>query len=1150
MKLQLYDLVVDTVGLLRATVFGSTSEGESVGIKITDFAAKVHLRVPVQGINPIDLQDFINKRVPENQRIIVRAVWMSNLVNFRGKMKNYKSHLAKFRYFEIRFFHSRTLGRLKSMFPTTNLGLRRNRGIGDMSRLLSDMQCTADSTCLEDFTLHGDLRTVKVQLLVHLRTSMRGWIEVLDDVIVCGPAFGIISRHCGMAASCKITPITCESVSPFTVAAIDIETHSRRRGGDHGRRGFSRSHVPGDHVIAVALAFAPFGTEDQIRTKTCLFLGPVDHPHAEMCPTESHLLSRLQQTIVDEDTCWISGYNSDKFDWYYLAARATLINFFNGSRDNVRYWTSVRSKVLQYDELSIKYDESFRIGRVHNHRHQRCHCCACIVGSMKRLLGDNSYGSRRPCVPLVDRLLAEYTTKEELLEAHKYFGDQDVTSFFELHRFAGMKTSLRQVSLSTSAFGDNVMQQLHMHGRVNQDLYMYMKTTFKFNSFKLKAVCKELLPSEGQKKDLGYQEMFVAWEALEHAKNAEERKTAIASRSHIVDYNIQDAVVVLMLLYKAAVCVAMVEQANVCHVSPQDIASRGQQIRVFSQLYRECHDADIVINRYQLNKPDTYKGATVLPPSPGYYSEFVATLDFASLYPSIIMARNICFSTYIGVHDVRLPIPRTIKYHLSLVARKCMPPLVTIEIKTDAPHNVVTHRIYFVARTVHHGILPRLVQKLLQARKKVKIQMKAARDSQTRRILNERQKGIKISANSAYGFTGTQRGFLSFWVVAAAITACGRTMIDDTRKAVVEFGLPKHVTASVIYGDTDSVMVKLSGLPSSEEGLIEAFQHANILAKHVTDKTFRAYPAIILEAEDVAWGFQIWATRKRYIKRIFETPMQAVPKITSKGVESARRDQPGVLLTLYKRLTTAMFPPTRTPPLTVSQLWKTSYPILCKSLEAIVHDRIPLEEYVVSKELSASYKYPDRLGHVQVTKKRALRVANGDDPRPPPEIGERVQTVQIVVLDPKHGSKGKRIGNASKAEDPWWIQRHSDACIVDRTHYVKSLRQPISKLLFFTGAGPQLNRMFTAAERYLESTLGCKRAGTERLFITRQRPFKGPSYSAGDEKVKRTKELLVTSMFVPLRQVPPPPTPMASKPKRKRKRIVGQRSITDFMNRV
>ena len=45
-----------------------------------------------------------------------------------------------------------------------------------------------------------------------------------------------------------------------------------------------------------------------------------------------------------------------------------------------------------------------------------------------------------------------------------------------------------------------------------------------------------------------------------------------------------------------------------------------------------------------------YEGATVLDAKQGYYKDPVATLDFASLYPSIMMAHNLCYSTLLPAH--------------------------------------------------------------------------------------------------------------------------------------------------------------------------------------------------------------------------------------------------------------------------------------------------------------------------------------------------------------------------------------------------------------------------------------------------------------------------------------------------------------------
>lgn len=42
---------------------------------------------------------------------------------------------------------------------------------------------------------------------------------------------------------------------------------------------------------------------------------------------------------------------------------------------------------------------------------------------------------------------------------------------------------------------------------------------------------------------------------------------------------------------------------------------------------------------------EQYEGATVIEPERGYYKDPIATLDFSSLYPSIMIAHNLCYTT-------------------------------------------------------------------------------------------------------------------------------------------------------------------------------------------------------------------------------------------------------------------------------------------------------------------------------------------------------------------------------------------------------------------------------------------------------------------------------------------------------------------------
>jgi DNA polymerase delta subunit 1 len=97
----------------------------------------------------------------------------------------------------------------------------------------------------------------------------------------------------------------------------------------------------------------------------------------------------------------------------------------------------------------------------------------------------------------------------------------------------------------------------------------------------------------------------------------------------------------MQLIEKLMMLVNYVEMARVTGVPIPYLLTRGQQIKVVSQLYRKARQHDFVIPvKYVQPTEDKYEGATVIDPMKGYYTVPIATLDFASLYPSIMQAHN------------------------------------------------------------------------------------------------------------------------------------------------------------------------------------------------------------------------------------------------------------------------------------------------------------------------------------------------------------------------------------------------------------------------------------------------------------------------------------------------------------------------------
>lgn len=175
-----------------------------------------------------------------------------------------------------------------------------------------------------------------------------------------------------------------------------------------------------------------------------------------------------------------------------------------------------------------------------------------------------------------------------------------------------------------------------------------------------------------------------------------------------------------------------------------------------------------------------YEGATVIDPKPGFYDRAtpILTLDFASLYPSIMQAHNLCYTTHVRPGDTSVR-------------------------EEDTYVSPTGHR--FVKASVRVGILTKLLTELSVARKEAKRAMAEATDPFVRGVYNGRQLALKVSANSVYGTTGALRGSLPSIPVAESVTSVGRTMIEHTKTMLEEHYSRKNgygADADVIYGDS------------------------------------------------------------------------------------------------------------------------------------------------------------------------------------------------------------------------------------------------------------------------------------------------------------------------------------------------------------
>lgn len=190
----------------------------------------------------------------------------------------------------------------------------------------------------------------------------------------------------------------------------------------------------------------------------------------------------------------------------------------------------------------------------------------------------------------------------------------------------------------------------------------------------------------------------------------------------------------------------------------------------------------------QVIKQGKYKGAYVVEPKLGLH-KFVHTLDFKSLYPSIMIAFNICWSTLVNK-----------LYGDDVPDDDCN--IVTDE-STGEVHKFKKWPI---------GLLPSICKELLDERKKTRGSQKGLSSTTIEwLILEMRQLALKLSANSAYGGMGTLSGKTAFRPGAVSVTACGRKLINSS----IEYGTEKY-NMNLIYGDTDSCMFNIPNIIGKE----------------------------------------------------------------------------------------------------------------------------------------------------------------------------------------------------------------------------------------------------------------------------------------------------------------------------------------------
>lgn len=504
-----------------------------------------------------------------------------------------------------------------------------------------------------------------------------------------------------------------------------------------------------------------------------------------------------------------------------------------------------------------------------------------------------------------------------------------------LSRIPYLGASMNVTSWKSDAFGENKIYSLGASGLICIDLLPLVKRDYKFNTYTLNFVANNFL--QRTKHDIKAGEMFQIYEQMQHAiKHPEQPDLMVEARkemTRVMAYCVQDARLVTDLFSKLVVWVGSVELANVMGVVVPDLYTRGQQIRCFSQVYHAATSRNIVIN--SRISPEFYiSGGHVQEPVRGVHDN-VLCFDFASLYPSIIRAYNICYTTLCApeiadqIDDADpdynvLPFtqeePRVIpKRHSNDDDEEDDPELDTdpsqvVKDITEKDTDIVTRHYKFKWYKKEQGLLPGIVASLVNKRNEVRGKMgKLKKDVKaldprsaeamgiqiTLQILDKRQNALKVSANSIFGFLGALSGLLPLGEGCMTITAMGRYLIGEVNEY-----LKRKYLATIVYNDTDSAMIKapsINNLNAVEMGNRISEEISGTPAKTLEDGTIiPAKPGLFpppLRMEFEKAMRMLCVSKKRYAYfsllpdgTFAKDPVTGDEYITDKGLITARRD--------------------------------------------------------------------------------------------------------------------------------------------------------------------------------------------------------------------------------------------------------------------
>jgi DNA polymerase, archaea type len=291
-------------------------------------------------------------------------------------------------------------------------------------------------------------------------------------------------------------------------------------------------------------------------------------------------------------------------------------------------------------------------------------------------------------------------------------------------------------------------------GMVHVDLYLIMRRYMQLDRYTLERVYKELFGKE--KHDIPGDRVYEYW------RDGGEKLESLFK------YSLDDAVSVTEIGEK--MLPLTLELTRIVGQPFFDVArmTTGQLVEWY--LIRKAYEkGEIIPNKpssseYSNRKGKKAAGGYVKDPIKGLH-ENIVYFDFRSLYPSIIITKNVSPDTLVEDCNEK-----------------------TCHISPEGGYMFLKEP---------PGFVPSIIGNVLKERVRLKKKMKESQDNEEKKMLNVQQEALKRLANSMYGVYGYSRFRWYRLECAEAITDWGRDYIKKTMKKAESFGFKP------VYADTD-----------------------------------------------------------------------------------------------------------------------------------------------------------------------------------------------------------------------------------------------------------------------------------------------------------------------------------------------------------